>query len=148
MPDEPTNTQVIPRPAAAPVRIISDDIWAALTIWLEAQGESFEGKVAVAEVIRNRLNGGVYGKTVASVVLAPYQFSCWNTKGNRLSAALLMDDNALYKDCMRAWQSALGGSKSVPSAVFYYNPAGVAETPTWAIPARLIAVIGHHRFYR
>lgn len=43
----------------------------------EAGGEPFEGKLAVAYVIRNRL---IRWGSVTDVIFAPFQFSCWNTE--------------------------------------------------------------------
>ncbi len=59
----------------------SEDILAALTIYLEARGESFAGKLAVAAVIRNRMiykypsDGSVKG-----TVLRAKQFEPWITR--------------------------------------------------------------------
>ena len=48
----------------------------ALTIYGEARGESIEGQIAVACVIRNRVNS--QNKTYTEICQAPFQFSCWN----------------------------------------------------------------------
>lgn len=141
----PQNAQVIPSPLGS--RIVADDVWASMTIWLEARGETYEGKLALAEVILNRRNAGHWGDTIAEVVLSPSQFSCWNTNGNRRSVAVLQNDEAQYQDCVRAWQAARAGSKTVHGATMYYNPAGVLQRPAWAKQELLLAVIGNHRFY-
>ena len=47
----------------------------AATIYTEAGGEAYEGQVAVANVLLNRLRSGKYGKTLEDVVYQPYQFS-------------------------------------------------------------------------
>src|SRR5665213_1243171 len=46
----------------------------ALTIYGEGRGESIEGQIAIACVIRNR----AVNKTIKEICLAPFQFSCWN----------------------------------------------------------------------
>lgn len=46
-----------------------------LTIHGEARGEPIEGQIAVACVIRNRVNKL---NTFKGICLAPKQFSCWN----------------------------------------------------------------------
>lgn len=130
------------------MRIISDDILAALTIWMEARSESPEGMTAVGEVLLNRMKTGQWGKTIAEVVLAPYQFSCWNTTdSNRRLAALLDDSDPQYQASFAAWSAAKAGSNYAKGALFYYNPKIVAA-PTWATPAKLLTVIGHHNFYK
>jgi Cell wall hydrolyses involved in spore germination len=131
------------------MRIISDDLIAALNIWMEARGESIEGKVGVAEVMRNRLASRRWGKTMVEVVLAPYQFSGWNTKDpNRIKALLLDDNDPTLRQCQVAWQAAVDGSNTVHGAMFYFNPKGVTSWPTWASPAKFLAQIGNHFFYR
>lgn len=156
----PTSAQVIPSPMPdpnpsqepiapmIPSRVISDDLIATLTIWMEARGEILAGKAAVGEVLLNRQKTGHWGKTVAEVCLAPYQFSCWNTQdSNRLAAIVLMTDHPSYQDCVTAWQMAKNGSQNAKGATFYYNPAGVSQTPAWAKSSLLRAIVGNHRFY-
>ncbi len=51
----------------------------ALCIWREARGETFFGKVAVAEVIRNRAaTKGRWPNSVVEVILQPWQFRSFN----------------------------------------------------------------------
>lgn len=130
------------------MRVISDDTIAALNIYMEARGEPFEGKVAVAEVMRNRLKNGTWGKTIAQVVLAPYQFSGWNTKDpNRIKAMNLDDSDPQYQECLKAWQTAKSNTNFTKGALFYYNPRVVTTPPAWATSPKLLAKIGNHQFY-
>lgn len=46
----------------------------ARMIWVEAQGESFEGQQAVAEVVLNRLVSGKFQSTIKGVIYADNQF--------------------------------------------------------------------------
>ncbi len=51
----------------------------ALVIWREARGETLAAKLAVAWVVRNRVQRpGWWGKDWGSVVLKPFQFSSFN----------------------------------------------------------------------
>ncbi len=132
-------------------RLVSDDTWAILTIWQEARGESFEGKLAVAEVIWNRMRQQYQSDgTVVGTVLKPYQFSGWNTTDkNRLIAAKLDDLDPAVKDCMKAWFDAKAGSNTVRGALLYFNPSLVKDVPTWAgsAVAKKVAEVGRHVFY-
>lgn len=47
----------------------------AALVWAEARGEPYEGQVAVAEVVFNRLLDGYWGDSVEDVIYAPYQFA-------------------------------------------------------------------------
>ena len=50
-----------------------------LTLWGEARSEPVEGQIAVACVIRNRVQTPKrFGASYAKVCLRPMQFSCWN----------------------------------------------------------------------
>ena len=58
-----------------------------LCIWAEARGEGMEGRVAVGSVVLNRVKHGRmndpwgrrYGRSVHTVIMAPYQFSWLNS---------------------------------------------------------------------
>jgi len=130
------------------MELIRADHWAVITIRGEADGESFEGKVAVARVIRNRMafryssNG-----TVAGTVLAPLQFSVWNAKDSpkRADWANSEAEDPRTADAIRAWEM----SKfyvGVKDAVLYHNPK-TAPNPSWKAAARFIVQIGNHAFY-
>jgi N-acetylmuramoyl-L-alanine amidase len=131
------------------VRLISDDTWAALTIWQEARGEPHEGRVAVAEVIRNRMARHYQSDgTVTGTVLRPYQFSGWNTTDpNRRLAAVLDDSDLVVLACREAWRSAVAGSTFAKGAVFYLNPETMATLPPWVDLCHEVAIIGKHHFY-
>ena len=133
------------------MRLVSDDALAVITIFQEAAGESLEGKIAVAEVIRNRMATRYQSDgTVAGTVLRPFAFSGWNSTRDPNIAALrirsVQVDSAATNDCAIAWHQSLG-SHTVKGAVLYVNPAGVAVRPNWADPAKLLAVVGQHEFY-
>ena len=127
-------------------RVISDDVLGALTIYQEARSESVAGRIAVGEVIRNRLKKGSWGNTIADVVLYPYQFSGWNTKdANRLTSMKLFDNDPLYIECMDAWKKS-ATTHYAAGALFYFNPKVVA-TPDWAKGKKAVAKIGNHDFF-
>lgn len=132
------------------MRLIPDEVWAALNIWMEARGEPYEGQLAVAEVMQTRMRRKYQSDgTVIGTVLRPYQFSGWNTKDpNRLRAAQLEDTDGRYAMCRQAWRDVLAGTSVVPDAVLYYNPAGVTLPPVWSIPANFVTIIGAHHFFR
>lgn len=131
-------------------RILSDDALAIMTIAQEALGESYEGKVAVAEVIRNRMDAKYSSDgTVAGTVLRAWQFSGWNTDAvGRVRMAKLDDTDPKVADCARAWHAAKAGSQTVHGAVLYYAPA-VVTTPKWARAehATQVAEVGGHVFF-
>jgi spore germination cell wall hydrolase CwlJ-like protein len=130
-------------------RLISDDALAIVTIWQEARGESQDGKVAVAEVIRNRIQQRYSSSgSVASTVLRPFQFSGWNSNTPWRAASTELDDaDPVVAECAAAWQTAQGGSNTVSGAVLYYNPAAVPAEPPWVLDCDEVAVVGAHHFF-
>ncbi len=132
------------------VRLIDDRALAVATVWTEAEGEPYQGKVAVAEVIRRRaaLKYSSDG-TIAGTVARRFQFSAWNDDlgdNNRLIAALNLNDASLVvQDCERAWDES-ANSALVPGAVLYH--ATTIAAPVWADPAKFVAQIGRHRFFK
>jgi len=123
----------------------SDEALAALTVYLEAGGESFAGKLAVAAVIRNRMrlrynsDGSVQG-----TVLKPWQFEPWNTRSPN-HVALDLSRKSM-RDSLLAWLLVQDGRNIVDGAVLFYNPT-LVQSPHWAKVTRKVAAIGGHEFY-
>jgi spore germination cell wall hydrolase CwlJ-like protein len=131
------------------MRLISDDAIEAVTVYQEAEGEPYEGKLGVAEALRNRrLTRYSSDGTVAGTALRALQFSGWNThSNNRVRSVEIDDSDPVVQDCIRAVNEAAAGSQTVKGAVLYFNPAIVHPPPTWADPAKLVATVGRHQFY-
>lgn len=144
------------------MRLITEEALAVVTIMQEAEGESYLGKLAVAEVIRNRMNK-LYASdgTVSGTVLRAKQFSGWNaasTKADPINAFRIRsvradNDGQIVRDCIRAWNEARAGSNTVHGAVLYYSPSALKamgiDTPDWALPdsADEVAIVGKHHFF-
>ncbi len=123
----------------------SDDDLAALTIYLEARGESFAGKLAVAAVIRNRMKMKYQSDgTVQGTVLKAWQFEPWNKQ--RPHQVRINLNNRRMQDSILAWQLVQDGREVVDGALLFYNPR-IARTPRWARLGHKVATIGGHEFY-
>lgn len=119
----------------------------AATIWGEARGEPWLGKVAVGYVILNRAsNPGWWGHDIHSVCLKEHQFSCW-WDTQRQNVIHIDVDNDAFVTCLYAASRVMGSHITDPThgADHYY--AGITP-PDWAIGITPIEVIGHHRFFR
>lgn len=124
---------------------------AARTTWMEARGEGASGIDAVAHVLVNRVRAGRWGASLASVCLAPYQFSCWNTADpNRSAMAKLADDDAVLAQCRAAVGAALAGAADPTGGATHYVTKAVLEqmAPPWTSAATRCAEIGHHVFFK
>jgi len=118
---------------------------AALTIYLEARGESFAGKLAVAAVIRNRMKLKYQSDgTVKGTVLKRKQFQPWNRQ--QPHQVLANFNKRRIQDSLLAWRLVQDGRNVVDGAVLFYNPQ-IARTPLWAKIGHRVATIGGHEFY-
>ena len=120
----------------------------ARTIFGEARGEPLQGQQAVAWIVRNRVeHPGWWGRTVASVCLAPYQFSCWlESDPNREKMEALSTADPEYQILYEVGRSVMAGEVDDPTngAVNYK----VVGTPAkWAEGVEPSCIIGSQEFY-
>ena len=101
-------------------------------IYCEAGSESYVGKVAVGNVIMNRVKSASQPNTITEVVYAKGQFS--PVRNGSLQRALSSDK--ADASCYQAAIEALAGSQPVGEKLFFRRNNG-----------RSGQVIGHHVFY-
>jgi N-acetylmuramoyl-L-alanine amidase len=107
----------------------------AKLVEIEAGNEPYEGKLAVASVVMNRVSNGSYPNTVKGVIYEPYQFSpARNGKLVKTTAS---------KDSIKAAKAALSGENNVPGAVYFFNPK---LEPDKLKKVTVVAKIGNHVF--
>ena len=102
-----------------PLRDQDPTVLLALTVLGEARNQSYQGKVAVAQVVRNRMDQKKL--SVADVVLRPHWFDCWDAEDpNRLfldeaikTQAGNVKPEGLWEECLQAAESALGSPREV-----------------------------------
>jgi len=117
---------------------------AALTVYYEAAGESFAGKLAVAAVIRNRMKLKYQSDgTVKGTVLRARQFQPWSTRNPYIPLDLKKKS---MRDSLLAWRLVQDGRNVVDGAVLFYNPK-LVRTPYWAKVSQRVSTIGGHEFY-
>ena len=144
-----------PPPASQDLRDWSDMELYAATVFLEAEGEPEEGKVAVAWVIRNRIDAKT--TTIREIALAPWQFSCWNPDyAGQRKVRLTVPDPERWASC---WRAAVGAyyrllPDPTAGADHYLNPVLTRQTrsdhslPRWYDPDRVTLRVGRHEFLR
>ncbi len=114
------------------------------TIWGEARNQSMDGKIAVAEVILQRVRQS--RRSPKKVVQARYQFSCWNRRDpNRRKMLKLSKKNTGYKEARDALEIALKGTKTITKGATHYHTKSVK--PRWARGQKPVVTIGRHHFY-
>lgn len=128
--------------------LVSETQWAVMTIMAEARGESFLGKMAVAEVIKNRAKTLFFSDgSICSTVLWPYQFSSWNTTDpNRITVGKLKSNDPIVLECLRAWNKVIGSETDITHGAVMYHAESI--TPKWVNDFMFTTQIGRHKFYK
>lgn len=109
----------------------SDVAILAALVQLEAGGESYEGKLAVASVVMNRVRSGAYPNSVSGVV---YQSGQFPPASSARMAQLVA--NGASADCVKAAKQAIGGVSNV-GGLMHFHAARLGGS----------LVIGNHAFY-
>ena len=103
----------------------------------EARGEPYEGQVAVAAVILNRVRHSSFPNTISGVIYQPGAFTA--VSDGQINVPI--DENSsVYKAC----SDALNGWDPSGGAIYYYNPATATSSWIWSRP--VIKRIGKHVF--
>lgn len=111
-----------------------------MNIYHEARGEPFEGQVAVAEVVLERMQDERWPSTSCGVIWQPWQFS-WTHEYE------LKDMHPKrHLIAMSAARIALTGTVYANGAD-HYHTIGILP-PDWADDMEVVNVIGNHIFYR
>ena len=118
----------------------------AHAVYHEASGETFDGKMAVANVIINRVHDSRYPNDVCEVVTQPRQFSYLNDSRRHILKIRNSIDQAAFHESLqiayhllehRLWDNTNG-------ATHYYNPK-LVDTPRWVGDNEGV-MIGEHIF--
>jgi len=129
----------------------SDIDIAARTLWAEARGEPYEGKLAVAHVLFNRwkTSKGQFRKddTLATTCLRHKQFSAW-TRGdpNFVHMQTIGFNDKPFRDCMRALLEAMDSEDPTHGSRHYHTKA-MGWPVSWGERKQPVYEIGRHLFY-
>ena len=126
----------------------------AKTLWGEARGESTEGQIAAAWVMRNRAQRpefagrfvGLDG-AVTKICLAPWQFSCWNVDDPNRNQMLRLLPTQYAKQhdiCADVLEDVV---RDPTNGADYYHNKFMSPYPAWAAQFKQTATIGNHIFY-
>lgn len=103
----------------------------------EARGEPYEGQVAVAAVILNRVDHPSFPNSIAGVIYQPGAFTA--VSDGQINVPI-SENSTVYKAC----RDALNGWDPSGGAIYYFNPDTATNAWIWSRP--LIKTIGKHRF--
>ncbi|WP_027338750.1 cell wall hydrolase [Halonatronum saccharophilum] len=108
----------------------------ARAVYSEARGESYEGQVAIAAVVLNRVQDDRFPDTIRGVIFQPWAFSAVH------DGQFWLEPDAQSR---RAVEEALNGWDPTRGAAFYYNP--VTATSQWMFDNMTSdVIIGKHHF--
>ncbi|WP_112181198.1 MULTISPECIES: spore cortex-lytic enzyme [Paraliobacillus] len=134
--EESPDTSLEPTAVNVPNGFSQNDIQLmANAVYGEARGESYEGQVAVAAVILNRVNSATFPNTVSGVIFEPRAFTAvadgqiWLTPNDRAKDAVV---------------DAINGWDPTGEAIYYFNPDTATSSWIWSRPQ--IKKIGKHVF--
>ncbi|HJV44568.1 MAG TPA: cell wall hydrolase [Bacillota bacterium] len=118
----------------------NDFNWLVRITEAEAGGESFDGKVAVASVVLNRVLHKDYPDTVTHVI--------FEKKGKMFQFSPVGDGRIYHvvpsEESYKAVRTALQGIDPTSGALFFYNPK--TARGSWIRSREVIAEIGKHQF--
>ncbi|RJG22352.1 spore cortex-lytic enzyme [Paenibacillus thiaminolyticus] len=107
----------------------------ANAVYGEARGEPYEGQVAVAAVILNRVKSPSFPNTVSGVIFQPGAFTA-------------VDDGQIWlepnEQARQAVQDAINGWDPSGGCLYYFNP--VTATSKWIWTRPQVKTIGKHIF--
>jgi len=113
----------------------SDLYLLAKCVHAEARGETYQGQVAVAAVILNRVESPDFPNTIAEVIYQPWAFTAVN------DGQINLEPN---QSAYNAARDALNGWDPTYGCLYYYN-ANTA-TSKWIFNRTTVVTIGNHIF--
>jgi spore germination cell wall hydrolase CwlJ-like protein len=120
----------------------------AKNIYFEAGSEPVEGKIAVAQVTKNRVKSGKFANTYCGVIYERHKNKCqfsWTCDGrsDRINAP------SLYRNALKIAQDFLLKNKKsaiIDKDVYFYHANYVQ--PNWSNDLSPVTTIGSHVFYK
>lgn len=121
------------------IYITDEDVYLmSQIVYAESRSEPYEGKVAVASVILNRLKSPGFPKSVEGVIKQKGAFSC--LKNGQID---VVPDKVSYSAVIEA----LKGNDPTNNAIFFYNPKIATSTWMKQVSKSNVKPIGNHVFF-
>lgn len=130
------NQNPAPSQAASAMGFSQNDIQLmANAVYGEARGEPYEGQVAVAAVILNRVQSDTFPNTVSGVIFEPRAFTAV------ADGQIWLEPN---ETATRAVMDAINGMDPSNGCIYYFNPD--TATSPWIWTRQQVKTIGKHIF--
>jgi N-acetylmuramoyl-L-alanine amidase len=133
-PKKPKKVVVESKPAPKPLD--NETYLLAQIISAEAKGEPYKGKLAVGNVVLNRVEDSGFPNTIKGVIFQKGQFSP-------------VTDGSIHNKptdgAIQAAKEVMNGAQVVSgNTLFFYNPN--TSTSSWIFSRQVVEVIGRHAF--
>ena len=132
------------------------EMWClALNIYYEARSSNRADRMAVADVVINRVNHTYYPNTICEVVQQGKQHADGRMKRNMCQFSWYCDGKSDYPTNLDAWVEAQmiaynmvvhNDARGITEGATHYHATYVS--PEWARDFALVGRIGEHIFYR
>ena len=150
------NATIVPRDARPdyaalldPGHVAREKRCLAEAVYFEARSENEDGQAAVAQVVLNRVNSGLYPESVCGVVYQNRQ------RRNACQFSFACEGKSLKITEPEPWKTAVRIADEVAAGSTYLADVGAAThyhanyvRPRWARRLQKMDVIGNHIFYK
>ena len=134
--EEKKDDSVPERTTRAAVTLSDEDIIKLATIvYMESNSESYEGQLAVANVVINRLVSGIWGDTLDDVLYAPNQFAGAKTNIPKYK-------NKINESNIKAAKEAAAGNNNIGDYMYFRTVRG-ANLASY----KKYYILGNHVFH-
>lgn len=137
-PDKPVNEEILKETFGKHISNEEKDLLARL-VEAEAKGESYEGKVAVAAVVLNRVDSSEFPNNISDVIYEKvghaYAFSPVQNREIEKPAS---------EEAIKAVKEAITSPDRLNHAIYFYNPD--IATDDWIRSRQIVKTIDNHVF--
>ena len=127
----------------APVTMTEDELYLfATVIYTEAGNQKYEGMLAVANVILNRMADGYWGTTLSEVLFAPGQF-----EGAKKEYIERAQRRGIPDACYKAAKEALAGRNNIGDFMFFRTTSSATRTADY-VTYTTFYILQDHVFYK
>ena len=134
----------VPETKRAPKTMTEDELYLFATIiYTEAGDQGYEGMLAVANVILNRMEYGGWGTTLKEVLFAPGQFA-----GASKELIERAQKRGIPDECYKAAKEALGGRNNIGDFRFFRTTDSAMKAKDYLTYTKFYILNGHVFYWK
>ncbi len=133
----------VPETKRSPVSMTDAELYLfATVIYTEAGNQEYEGMLAVANVILNRMENGYWGTSLEDVLFAPGQF-----EGAKKAYIERAQKKGIPDECYKAAKEALGGRNNIGDFIYFRTISSANRTADYTTYTKFY-ILEDHVFYK